>query len=207
MRRLLILASASPRRAEIMQAMGLRFATLPQDVAELESGAPPAALTLANARAKAEAAAGSAEAARLAGDPPYGGGFIAIGADTVVHKGGEVIGKPADGADAVRILSALSGGVCEVYTGLWLCAGPGGPHAEGCEVSRVRVGRMAPASIEAYVRTGEPFGKSGAFTVFGKGSPFFDEIDGSYTNVMGLPAGMLYRSLASLGYGVEGNWA
>jgi septum formation protein len=120
-----------------------------------------------------------------------------LGADTTVVIGGEALGKPKDAEDARRMLQLLSGRSHEVLTGICLCAK--GRRLVHVEPSRVRVARLSPAEIEWYVGTGEPADKAGAYAIQGLGSRFIEGIDGSYSNVVGLPISSLYNLLKELG--------
>jgi septum formation protein len=180
----LVLASASPRRAELLRTAGFTFDVHPTDVDEAPRPAePPPAYALRVARDKARAAAG-----RI--DRPEA--WI-LAADTVVVVHGEMLGKPADHADARRMLSMLSGVVHEVLTGVVLRHGP----AETSEVvsTRVRFAELSPAEIDWYVASGEPDGKAGGYAIQGLGSRFVDRIEGSWSNVVGLPVATVYRML------------
>jgi septum formation protein len=180
----LVLASASPRRAELLRTAGFTFDVHPADVDETPRPAePPAAYALRVARDKARAAAGRIETPEA---------WI-LAADTVVVVDGAMLGKPVDHADARRMLSMLSGMVHEVLTGVVLRHGP----AETSEVvsTRVRFAVLSPAEIEWYVASGEPEGKAGAYAIQGLGSRFVDRIEGSWSNVVGLPVATVYRML------------
>jgi septum formation protein len=182
----LVLASASPRRAELLRTAGYTFDVRPADVDETPRPAEsPATYVLRVARDKAVAAA-----ARI--DPAENDVWI-LAADTVVVVDGQILGKPSDDADARRMLTMLSGAVHEVLTAVVV------RHAgsETCEVvsTRVRFTELSTAEIDWYVRTGEPDGKAGAYAIQGVGSRFIDRIEGSWSNVVGLPVATVYRML------------
>jgi septum formation protein len=169
----LILASRSPRRSTMLSLAGIPFETSPSDIDEENGSGDPEALVLGHSMAKA-----SAVAERLPGR-------IVLGADTLVMVRGEVLGKPSDRDGAVRMLSVLSGGWHEVYGGVALLGGSA--PVSFCEVSRVRFRNLSEAEIEAYVDTGEPMDKAGAYGIQGYGSVLVDRIEGCFFNVMGLP--------------------
>jgi septum formation protein len=179
----LVLASGSPRRAEILTALGIPFETdvpgVDETVASGETG---------EAAVSRLAAAKAAEvAARRPGRP-------ILAADTLVLLDGGILGKPADPEDAGRMLSRLAGREHRVVTAVRLRVGPDAGH-EVIEQSRVRMSPMSPEEIGWYVRTGEPLDKAGAYAVQGLGARFIEGVVGSFTNVMGLPARGVYRLL------------
>lgn len=172
----LVLASASPRRREILSTLGIAFDVVPSGASEeAREGEPPEALVRRLASAKAR------EVSRRCRDR-----FV-LGADTVVVADGEVLGKPADDQDARRMLSRLAGRWHEVVTGIALARGE--ELLEDLAVTtRVHVVAMDAARIDRYVATGEGRDKAGAYAVQGIASGLCDRIEGSYTNVVGLPA-------------------
>lgn len=180
----LILASASPRRAELLRRAGLAFEARPADVDESHAGLPREA-TLAAARRKAEAAR-AVDAWTL-------------GADTEVVVDGEALGKPADAAAARAMLARLSGRAHAVVTGVCVIA-PDGRAYEDAATTRVRFARLPPAAIEAYVASGEPLGKAGAYAIQGAAEAFVERIEGSWSNVVGLPLATAVALLARAGY-------
>jgi septum formation protein len=179
----LVLASASPRRAEILRSLGIPFIVVPADIPEdLRPG------ETAEAAARRLAAE---KAARVSERRPDA---WVLAADTLVVLEEAVLGKPADDADAGAMLRRLSGRVHRVVTGVHLRRGEA-PGTGLAEVSRVRFAPMSDAEIRWYVATGEPRDKAGAYGVQGLGARFVEEIRGSFTNVMGLPARTVYRLL------------
>lgn len=185
----LILASGSPRRRELLETMGLReFTVVKPDFDEDAVTAPsPAALveTLSAGKARAAAqAVGDADALILA-------------ADTVVALDGEILGKPADEAEACRMLRALSGREHAVYTGFTLLQGAS--MLTGHEETIVRFRTLSEEEITAYVSTGEPMDKAGSYGIQGLASLFVEGIRGDYFNVMGLPVCRLGQELARFG--------
>jgi len=176
----LILASASPRRAEILRNAGFTFEVQPAHVDEtLLPGEPAEAYVRRVATAKAAAAAKSLEA--------NASRAVVIGADTVVVVGGRILGKPAGAADARRMLKLLSGRDHDVLTGLSFLTMPTGAETVHVESTRVTFLPLSDEDIEGYLLTGEPFDKAGAYGIQGIGGRFISRIEGCYFNVMGLP--------------------
>lgn len=157
---------------------------------------PPADAVMGLARAKACAVARRVTAEASAESR---GRVVVLGADTEVFLDGRALGKPADAADAGRMLRALRGRVHEVITGLALVEVAGGRDETASVTTRVRMGEYSEAAIEAYVATGEPFDKAGGYAVQGEGSRLVAEVDGCYTNVVGLPVETTRRLLAAWG--------
>jgi nucleoside triphosphate pyrophosphatase len=182
----LILASASPRRAELLTSAGYVFLVEPADVDEsFLRGESAETYALRVARAKAQAVA--------VRHPPD---RVVLGADTVVVAAAEVLGKPVDAADATRMLTRLSGIDHDVLTAVVVM----GPAGELTEVVRTRVHfvELSADDIAWYVGTGEPEGKAGAYAIQGRGARFVDRIDGSWSNVVGLPIATVARMLAEV---------
>jgi septum formation protein len=185
----LILASASPRRAEILRDAGFAFDAVPAPVDEApRPGETPgervARLAEAKARAVAEQARGEA---------------VVVGADTEVVLDGEVLGKPASADDARRMLKLLGGRTHEVVTGLAVLALPEGTLRVERETTRVTFAPLTDAELEDYVASGEPFDKAGAYAIQGRGGRYVTRVEGCYFNVVGLPLARLYRLLGELG--------
>ena len=179
----LVLASASPRRAELLRTAGFTFDVRPADVDETPRPAePPATYALRVARDKALAAADGI------GDDAW-----ILAADTVVVVDGQILGKPSSHADARRMLSLLSGVVHEVLTAV--VVRHGGSETSEVVSTRVRFTTLSPAEIDWYLESGEPDGKAGAYAIQGLGSRFVDWIEGSWSNVVGLPVATVYRML------------
>jgi septum formation protein len=184
----LVLASGSPRRAEILRAVGWPFEASAPDVDESRrEGERAEDYVRRLAREKAEAGARP----RLFG--------LVLGADTVVVVERELLGKPRDEADARRMLRALSGRWHEVLTGVALVRAESGRALVGVERTRVRFAEMSDEEIDWHVATGEPLDKAGAYAVQGIGAMFIDSIHGSYTNVVGLPLATLFQMLRRAG--------
>lgn len=184
----IILASASPRRRELLEMLGVK--NLKIIPAKGEEHAPEGAA--ADETVKALSGAKALEVA--AGAPE---GAIVIGADTVVELDGEILGKPKDEPDAFSMLRRLSGRSHNVYTGITIVCG-GGVFSEA-EKTAVRFRTMTDREIRAYIGTGEPMDKAGAYGAQGLGSLFVEGIDGDFFNVMGLPLCRLGKMLGKLG--------
>ena len=174
---MLFLASQSPRRRQLLEQLGYAFSVLELDVPEVrQPGEPPADYVRRVAREKA-----GAGLLQVAGVP----GAVVIAADTEVVLDDTVFGKPADSADATRMLESLSGRTHLALSAV--CCVDRGREAERVCVSRVRFARLDPARIAAYVASGEPMGRAGAYAIQGRAAAFIEHLEGSYTGVMGLP--------------------
>ena len=172
----LILASSSPRRAEILTAVGWPFETHPAGVDETRlAGEGPEDFVTRLAREKAEAVAQS----RLFG--------LVLGADTTVLVDGEILEKPRDADDARRMLRLLSGRWHEVLTGVALVRAETGRSSVGLERTRVRFAETSEEEIDWHVRTGDVLDKAGAYAIQGRAARLVVELRGSYSGVMGLP--------------------
>jgi septum formation protein len=179
---MLILASSSPRRADLLTAAGIAFQAVAVEVDEsVRWMEPPGEHVRRLAREKAEAA--------LARFPDA----LVLGADTIVHVSGEILSKPRDAADAIRMLRLLSGREHDVLTGVALVSA----RRTVVELARTRVwvSPLSEQEIVEYVATGEPLDKAGAYAIQGLGSRFIDRIQGNYSNVVGLPVSLVYRLL------------
>lgn len=187
---MLILASASPRRAELLRSAGFAFEVVPAGVDETpRRGEEPRDYALRIALEKARAS--------LATRP--GSALPLLAADTVVVAGGQILGKPADTADARRMLRLLSGSVHEVHTGVVLLLRRGPTPRSEVVTTRVRFVPMTNEEIDWYVASGEPEGKAGAYAIQGRAARFIDWIEGSWSNVVGLPIAAVYRLLGEAG--------
>ena len=173
---MVVLASGSPRRQELLKKLCNDFIVEPCNAAEMETAENPAALAIKNATIKAETVA-----QKHLGD-------IVIGADTIVVLNGKIFGKPHGERGAVEMLKTLSGKKHEVITGLAICTS--GKTYTASEVTEVFFGEMTEAEIGAYVATGEPLDKSGSYALQGGAAKFIRKINGDWSNVVGLP---LYR--------------
>ena len=184
----LILASASPRRVELLTAAGFTFDVMPADVDETPIvGEPAATYTLRVARAKARRVAGLKRAAGLKEDA------VVLGADTEVVADGRILGKPSTAAHAAEMLRLLSGRTHEVMTAVVVAAGE--DELTQIVTTRVRVKPLADHEIAEYIRTGEPMGKAGAYGIQGYAARFIDHIEGSWSNVVGLPIHAVHELL------------
>lgn len=178
----LILASGSPRRRALLDRAGVRFDIQPADIPEEQQpGEAPAAFA---GRLAGEKARAVAERVRLGpGTAPR----LVLGADTIVVLGDAVLGKPRDAAHAVELLSRLVGHTHRVLTGVAVVDADSGDESGTLVESRVTLRPAARADLEAYVATGEPLDKAGAYALQGEGRRFVEKVEGSETNVIGLP--------------------
>ena len=181
---MLILASQSPRRSELLRAAGLDFVVRPVDIDEsVHPGEAPDRYVVRVAQKKALASS-------------LADGDIVLAADTTVAVGTEILLKPRDAADARDMLEKLSGRCHEVYTGVCL-------RTSGCVITesactRVWFAPLSAAEIDEYVRSNEPMDKAGAYAIQGLASRYIQRIDGSYSNVVGLPVELVCRMLKQL---------
>jgi septum formation protein len=183
-----ILASASPRRRELLGSIGLDFEVIPSHVPEVrESGEAPEEYVARLSRDKAAA---------IAGEHP---GRWVIAADTTVLLGEQLLEKPVDAADAMRMLGTIAGKTHVVYSGVTLQNLAAGYRDTRVAESEVRMLPLSDRDVEWYVATGEPLDKAGAYAVQGLGAMFIDSIHGSYTNVVGLPLATLFQMLRKAG--------
>jgi septum formation protein len=187
----LILASSSPRRAQILRDAGFDFTIQPANVDEsLAPGEAVEAYVARIAQAKAHAVAGRA----LADGTPA----IVIAADTAVLAGKQILPKPKDADDARRMLRLLNATTHEVLTGLFVIRAYDGISFAHLERTRVEFTRISDLDIDAYIQTKEPFDKAGAYGIQGIGGRFVRKVDGCYFNVMGLPLSRLWEILRQM---------
>lgn len=179
----LLLASGSPRRLDILRAVGIEPEVCPVDAEELQDGLPPCELVRQNALLKAQAAA-----------ELYPGRVI-LAADTLVALGDMPLGKPQDEADACRMLRLLSGRTHSVFTGVAVWA-DGELRADVAE-SRVTFRILTDGEIAEYVAGGEPMDKAGAYAVQGVGAALVSGIEGDFDNIVGLPMALVRELLPS----------
>ena len=180
----LILASGSPRRREILDTMGLAFSVDVSNADESFAGTPEEMVLELSLR-KAQAVA------------PRHSGALILAADTIVY-GREVLGKPHSAGEARRMLVELSGSWHSVYTGVTLMDTRSGKTLSRADVTRVHFVALTSKDIDAYVATGEPFGKAGSYAIQGRGGMLIDRIEGSYSNVVGLPMALVRSMLLEL---------
>lgn len=181
LREKLVLASGSPRRAEILERAGWPHEIIVAGIDEtLLPNEEAAAYVQRLARSKAE---------KVASGLDHG---LVLGADTTVVVANQILGQPVDAADARRMLDLLNAKWHEVLTGVALVR-VGGETRVAYETTRVRVAEMSDDEIDWYIGTGEPFGKAGAYGIQGKASLFIEEIEGDYFNIMGLPIRLVYE--------------
>lgn len=172
----LILASASPRRSDLLRLLGLSFDVFPSHVSEaLDRSIPPEDYVREISGRKARAVASR-----------FNSGIV-IGADTVVVLDGDILEKPAGEDEAIRMLSRLSGKTHRVYTGLTLIDSESGRSLRDVAVTDVTMRPLTPEEIQFYVKSGEPMDKAGAYAVQGRAAAFVTSISGCFYNVVGLP--------------------
>lgn len=193
----IILASASPRRRELLEQLGVEFEIIPSQVEEKMKSMEPSRMVMELSEIKAEDIYNrlSQEEKELS---------TVIGADTVVALEDQVMGKPQSSSEAIEMLSRLQNNTHQVYTGVTLIfrKGPGKVPSKISFFEKTDV-TMYPISsdeIAAYVNTGEPMDKAGAYGIQGRGAAFIKEIHGDYNNVVGLPIGRLYQEMKRYQY-------
>ncbi|MDO5115079.1 MAG: Maf family protein [Synergistaceae bacterium] len=190
----IILASASPRRRELLAALGWKFSVEPPRVEEkMICGENPRELAARLAAEKADEVAGR-----------FPGKWV-VGADTVVAVDGRALGKPRDEAEAAAMLRLLSGRAHSVFTGVALVAPDGGKRA-GCEETKVHFRRLTDDEIADYIAQGESMDKAGAYAVQGSGALLADRIEGCYFNIVGLPLFRLSALFEELGLPLAEQW-
>lgn len=183
-----VLASGSPRRCQLLKEAGYLFEVVSPQVEEVSSGwLTIRELTVCNATRKAWSAAQSLPDA------------VVLGADTLVTIDDSVLGKPADLEDAARILRRLSGRSHQVWTAVCLCHRARGKSRSYCAVSRVKFRDLTDRDIQSYFKKVDPLDKAGAYAAQGHGQEIIQRIDGSYSNVVGLPMERTLPALAAFG--------
>ena len=190
----LILASASPRRKELLAQIGAECEVFPAAGEERIGSKVPEQVVLELAKQKAKEVA-----ARFSQEP---GRLAVLGADTVVAFGGQILGKPKDKADAARMLKTLSGNTHSVFTGVAVVLLANKQVEEVFsfyEETKVTMYPMSDKQIEAYIGTGEPMDKAGAYAIQGKCAVYIEKIAGDYNNVVGLPVAAIYQKLEKSG--------
>ena len=188
--RKMILASASPRRRELLEQGGILFTVIPSQAEEKITTEQPGQAV--------------EELSYLKCSDIYEkslGDVLVIGADTVVASEGKILGKPSSQKDAVKMLQSLQGREHEVYTGVTIMAREGNENRKKTfhEKTKVVFYPMSDEEIRSYVNTGEPMDKAGAYGIQGKSAVFIKEISGDYNNVVGLPLARLYQELKNMG--------
>lgn len=182
-----ILASQSPRRKQLLEMLGLEFQVIPAKGEEtIPPDAGPAETVRSLSRQKAAAVAAGADAED-----------VIIAADTIVWYGDMILGKPRSEQEAARMLSGLSGNTHHVYTGVTVRKGD--KVLSGAECTAVRFRKLSGREIDAYIATGEPMDKAGAYGIQGAACLFVEGIEGDYFNVVGLPLCRLGKMLKELG--------
>lgn len=170
----IILASASPRRKEILELADLKFDVMPSDAQEITTKTAPNEVVMELASIKAKDIYEKSEKQSMI-----------VGADTVVAYQGQILGKPTDKADAKRMLTMLSGQTHEVYTGV--CVIEDGKTKTFYEETKVTFYEISDEQIDHYIKTGEPMDKAGSYGIQGKAAVFIKGIEGDYYNVVGFP--------------------
>lgn len=183
----IILASASPRRKELLEQIGVIFEIHKAEGEERITSTRPHEAVRELSRQKAEEVAGACT------------GDVFIGADTVVAAEGQILGKPKNFEDAVRMLELLQGKSHEVITGVTVILKEQQKTVSFAETTKVHVFPMTRTQIEAYVKSGEPMDKAGAYGIQGRFAAYVSGIEGDYNNVVGLPVGRLYQELLLAG--------
>lgn len=191
-----ILASASPRRRELLMQVGVVPEIIPSDVEETISSTKPEEVVLELSAQKAESVAAQTLKEHIHA--------VVLGADTVVAADGEILGKPRDEQDAVRMLSMLQGRTHQVYTGVAMIFGETGERVTFTEKTDVTVYPMTEKQIRQYVATKEPMDKAGAYGIQGAFAAYIKGISGDYNNVVGLPVGRVCQELFARGGGNYG---
>jgi len=187
----IILASASPRRAALLAQIGLPFRICPSTLGDDGESVPPGE-DLALSAMRLAVSKAQEVAARITRG-------VVVGADTIVSLDGRQFGKPRTPDEAHRFLMALSGRTHHVATGLALVNAGSGRTTSACSVTTVRMRAFSAAEAAAYVHTGEPMDKAGAYGIQGKGALLIDSIDGDYFTVVGLPLALLATMLCNFG--------
>lgn len=203
----IILASASPRRKELLEQIGMEFEICPAKGEEVITQNRPDAVVLELSHQKAEeVAAGVLTYNETHPDLATPQDILVIGADTVVAYGDKILGKPKDEADAERMLTLLQGKKHSVYTGITLVFidknGRTGEH-RFFERTDVTMYPMDEDEIHRYIATGEPMDKAGSYGIQGRCAIYIKQIEGDYNNVVGLPVARLYQELRCIGYDLQ----
>ncbi len=203
----IILASGSPRRKEILEQVGIEFDIWPSQAEEVITGSDPDKICVELARQKAVDVASRIRTYNE-NHPELvtGTDILVIGADTIVAKGREILGKPADEEDAARMLRLLSGSTHSVFTGVsFVFIGKEGRAGEYsfCEETKVSFYPMDEEEIDSYIATGDADDKAGAYGIQSKAASFVRSIEGDYYNVVGLPIARILHELQGILYNQE----
>lgn len=193
----IILASASPRRRELLTQIGYTYQVCPSSGKEIVTETEPEKIVMELSQQKAEEVAERAPWRKTEASAAS----IIIGADTLVFLDGKQMGKPLDEKDAAEMLFRLQGRGHQVYTGVTLLVFKAGQEIDRkifYERTQVEFAPMSVEEIDFYVKTGEPMGKAGAYAIQGIGNRYIKEIKGDYTNVVGLPLPRLYQEMKSI---------
>lgn len=185
MNKKIILASASPRRKELLTQVGINPIIQPSNVEEVVTSNVPQEVVVELSKQKAADVASGYR----------GQAVVVIGADTVVASNGQILGKPVDEDDAISMLQGFQGKSHEVYTGVTIIFCETGKEISFAEETKVMVYPMTLEQITAYVKTGDPLDKAGAYGIQGQFAAFVQGIEGDYNNVVGLPVGRVYQTL------------
>lgn len=199
----IILASASPRRKELLEQIGLEFEICPAKGEEIITKSVPEEVVMELSKQKAEEVAAMVSSfGENHKEITTPSDILVIGADTVVAYDGKILGKPKDEDDAKRMLAMLSGNTHSVFTGVTLVlidkSGRAG-EVVFYEKTDVKMYPMTAQEIERYVSTGEPMDKAGSYAIQGKCAIHIEKIDGDYNNVVGLPIARIYQELKNIG--------
>lgn len=201
----MILASASPRRLNILRQVGITPEVMPSCADESGAVGTPEQIVMELSRRKAEYAAAvmnqepEFEAAEAGRKASMEDGLVILGADTVVAADGQILGKPKSAEDAARMIGLIQGRIHHVYTGVTLIFPATGETLTFAEATEVEVYPMTEAQIRRYIATGEPMDKAGAYGIQGYFAAYVKGIRGDYNNVVGLPAARICRELAKRG--------
>lgn len=185
--RKIILASGSPRRKELLEQIGMEFEIHKAEGEEVITSSVPEEVVKELSMQKVQEVSGTCD------------GDVIIGADTVVAVDGQILGKPADRADAMRMLRLLQGKEHQVITGVTVLLKENNKTVCFAEVTKVHVFPMTEEQMERYTATGEPMDKAGAYGIQGKFAVYVSGIEGDYNNVVGLPVGRLYQEVLAAG--------
>ena len=186
----IVLASGSPRRKELMQMLGLSFETDVSQADEHFAGAPAETVSVLSQRKAAAVAAAHPSA-------------IILAADTLVFVDSDRLGKPKDRGDARRMLQQLSGRWHSVWTGVTVCNTETGLSRTAAEETKVHFLPIGDKEMEAYLSTDEPYDKAGAYAIQGRAGAFIDRIEGSWSNVVGLPLHVAKQLIEEMSEGLE----